>query len=170
MKIIAEIIGIAAVLTSFIMFQQTNRKRLIFCKFVMDLLWIIHFIMLGGYTIVFTTSISVFREIVFINNDKPFWGSRVWLLVFILLYSSGLFFTWEGIYSIFPVMSSIAATISFWIQSVKKTKIISFFVSLSQIVYSLARNSYSGITNELVTITSILVSFLRIRTEKRLTD
>ena len=61
MKIIAEIIGYAAVLCAFIMFQQTDRKRLIFCKLIIDFLWITHFAMLGGYTIVCTTSISVFR-------------------------------------------------------------------------------------------------------------
>lgn len=43
MKIIAEIIGYAAVLGAFIMFQQTERKRLIFCKLIIDFLWITHF-------------------------------------------------------------------------------------------------------------------------------
>ena len=167
MKLIAEIIGAVAVLTSFVMFQQTNRKRLIFCKFIMDLLWIAHFIILGGYTIVCTTSISVFREIVFINKDKPFFKSKIWLLIFVSLYISALFFTWEGIFSVFPVMSSVAATVSFWIDSVKKTKTISLFVSISQIIYSIARNSYSAITNELVTISSIIISFIRTILSKR---
>ena len=148
MKLIAEIIGGSAVLFSFVMFQQNKRKNLILCKLIIDILWIIHFIILGGYTIVCTTSISFFRELVFINNDKPFWGSKNWLYLFILLYIGALFFTWQGFYSIFPVISSIAATISFWIDSVKKTKIISFFVSISQIVYCISRRSYSAITNE----------------------
>ena len=168
MKIIAEIIGFVAVLMTFVMFQQTKRKKLIFCKLITDVLWIIHFLMLGGYTIVFTTLISAFREVVFINNDKHFWGSRVWLFIFIIFYISALVFTWDSIYSIFPVVSSIAATVSFWIKSVKKTKTISFFVSISQIIYSISRRSYSAIVNELVGITSLIVSFFRIRKDGKI--
>ena len=161
MKLIAEIIGGSAVLLSFVMFQQNKRKNLILCKLIMDILWIVHFILLGGFTIVCTTSISFFRELICINKDKPFWGRKVWLYVFIALYIGALVFTWQDFYSIFPVISSIAATISFWIDSVKKTKTISFFVSISQIIYSISRRSYSAITNELVTISSIVISFIR---------
>lgn len=161
MKIIAEIIGYAAVLCAFIMFQQTDRKRLIFCKLIIDFLWITHFAMLGGYTIVCTTSISVFRELVFINRDKPFFKGRIWLWIFIALYAATPIVTWKGIYSIFPAMASIAATVSFWVKSVKETKKISLLVAIGQLIYEIAINSYAAITNELVTIASILISFFR---------
>lgn len=48
-KTVAEIIGFIAVASAFVMFQQTERKKLIFCKLIIDLLWIIHLGMLGGY-------------------------------------------------------------------------------------------------------------------------
>ena len=163
MKIIAEIIGYAAVLLVFFMFQQNVRKKLIFCKLLIDFLWIIHFALLGGYTIVYTTSIAVFRELVFINRDRPFFKSVAWLWLFIALYIITPVFTWEGIYSIFPVISSVVATVSLWVKSVKKTKAISLVVSSSQLVYEAALKSYSAMTYEIVTIISILISFLRKR-------
>ncbi len=166
MKIIAEIIGYVAVFCVFLMFQQTDRKKLIFCKLIIDFLWIIHFALLGGYTIVCTTSIAVFRELVFINRDKPFFKSSIWLWLFIVLYAVTPIFTWEGIYSIFPVISSIIATVSLWIKSVKKTKAISLLVSSSQLIYEVALNSYSAMTYEIATIISILISFFRTRDKK----
>ena len=166
MKIIAEIIGCGAILSVFFMFQQTERKRLIFCKLIIDFLWIAHFLLLGGYTIVCTTVIAVFRELVFINRHKPFFKSSAWLWLFIGLYTITPIFTWEGIYSIFPVISSIIATVSLWLESVKKTKVISLFVSSSQLVYEVALNSYSAMSYEIVTIISILISFFRTRDKK----
>lgn len=160
-KIIAEIIGYAAVLTSFVMFQQTERKRLIGCKLIMDILWIIHFLMLGGYTIVATTSISVLREIVFFNKDKPIFKSKKWLFVFIIFYALTPILTWEGYYSIFPAVSSIIATIGLWVDSVKKTKNISFWVCVGQIIYAIVRRSYAAVTNEVITMSSIIISKIR---------
>lgn len=166
MKIIAELIGYAAVLSAFVMFQQTDRKRLIFCKLIIDILWITHFAMLGGYTIVCTTSVAVIREIVFINRDKRIFSSQIWLWIFIAVYTVIPVLTWEGIHSIFPALSSIAATFSLWVRSVRRTKEISLFVALSQLVYEIAVGSYAAVTNEIVTITSIIISFLRERKKK----
>ena len=141
-------------------------KRLIFGKLVTDLLWITHFLLLGGYTMACISSIAVFRGIVFINRDKRFFKSKLWLYFFIALSLLTPALTWEGIHSIFPAISSTAATIGFWSESVKKTKTISLFVSVNQIIYCVARNSYAAITNEIVTITSILISLLRTRVKK----
>ncbi len=162
-KIIAEVIGYVAVFFAFIMFQQTSRKRLIFCKLIIDFLWITHFAMLGGYTIVCTTSISVLRELVFINRDKRFFSSRIWLFAFLLFYAATPIFTWEGIHSIFPAISSIAATVSLWVQSVNRTKQISLMVSISQLIYEAVVCSYAAMTGEVVTILSIIISFIRMR-------
>lgn len=161
MKIIAEIIGYTAVLGAFILFQQTDRKRLIFCKLILDFLWIVHFVMIGGYTTACTAFISIFRELVFVNCDKPFFKGRIWLWIFIALYAVTPIFTWRGICSIFPAMASMGATVSFWVKSVKTTKKIALLVAMGQLVYEIAVNSYAAITNELVTIASILISFFR---------
>lgn len=162
-KTVAEIIGGFAVAGAFVMFQQTERKRLIFCKLIIDLLWIIHLAMLGGYTGLCITVIAVFRELVFMNRDKPFFSSNLWLYLFILLYALTPIFTWQGIFSIFPAISASLASVSFWMKSVKKTKCISILVSCSQLVYVISINSYSAIVNEAVTLTSIIISLIRTR-------
>lgn len=168
MKLIAEIIGYIAILCSFVMFQQSDRKRLIFCKLIMDFLWIAHFVLLGGYTVACTTFIAVFRELVFYNRDKRLFNSPVWLGVFIALYAMTPIITWEGIYSIFPAISSIIATVSFWLKSVKKTKLLSLFVAVGQLIYEISIKSYAAVTNEIVTVSSILISFARGLRKKQL--
>lgn len=162
-KVIAEIIGILAVIGAFIMFQQTDRKRLIFCKLIIDLLWITHLGLLGAYTGLCITVIAVFRELVFMNRDKPIFSSNLWLYLFILLYALTPIFTWNGIFSIFPAISASLASISFWMKSVKKTKYISTIVSCSQLIYVISIQSYSAILNEVVTLSSIAISLVRTR-------
>ena len=163
MKLIAEIIGCLAVLSSFIMFQQTERKRLIFCKLIIDFLWITHLAILGAYTGVCITAIAVFRELIFINQDKAIFKNQCWLWLFIAFYVVTPIFTWQGISSILPAMSSIANTVGFWLKSVKKMKCVSIFSSASQLAYGILINSYSVMANETVIIISILISLIRKR-------
>lgn len=156
-----ELLGFAAVFVGFLMFQQRDRKRLIFCKLLCDILWILHFLFLGANTIVCTTFISVLREFVFFNKDKPLFQKKIWLFLFVFLYATTPIYTWKGIYCIFPAFSSILATVAFWSSSVKNTKKISFCVAISQIIYEIAVKSYSAIINELISISSIVISFIR---------
>lgn len=162
-KAVAEVIGFLAVASAFVMFQQTERNKLIFCKLIIDLLWIVHLAMLGGWTGLCITVIAVFRELVFMNRDKPIFNSNFWLYLFILLYALTPIFTWQNVFSIFPAVSASLASVSFWMKSVKKTKYLSILVSCSQLVYVISINSYSAIINEVVTITSIVISLIRTR-------
>lgn len=166
LKLIGEIVGYIAVVSAFVMFQQTDRKRLIFCKLIIDILWVIHFGFLGGYTGLCITAINVGRELIFMNRDKPIFKSKLWLCMFIALYAVTPVFTWQGAVSIFPAVSATIASISFWSRSVKKTKLLSALVSLNQFVYEASIHYYSAMTNEVVTLTSIFISFIRTKTKK----
>lgn len=162
MKIIAEIVGYMAVATTFIMNQQSSRKRIILFRLIMDFLWITHFLLLhDGYTIVLTTTIAVFRELVFYNRDKKFFSSKIWLAVFIVITASTPIFSWIGIVSIFPAINAILATVSFWIKSVKTTKKLLFLSSVCQMIYLIAVQSYSAITGEILAMMSIIFFFIR---------
>ncbi len=92
-----EFVGFAAIAVAIIMYQQNDRKRLIFCKLLIDILWILHFLPKDRYTIVLTTSISVIRELVFYNKDKPLFKSKIWLALFV------------GVYAVAPILTKSEA-------------------------------------------------------------
>ena len=65
MYILSQIFGFSAMIVSFFIYQQGKRKRVIFLKLITDILWVLNFIFVGGYVGALTTSVSIFREIIF---------------------------------------------------------------------------------------------------------
>lgn len=162
-KFFIELVGFAAIFLAIVMYQQNDRKKLIFFKLLIDILWVVHYLPLNRYTIVLTSCINILREFVFYNKEKPFFKSRIWVALFIGAYAVSPILTWRDIFSIFPPISSIITSIALWCDSVKRTKIISLCVAISQLVYGISANSLANISNEILSISSIIVSFIRNR-------
>ena len=58
---IGQVVGVIAMVESFFIFQVTDRRKMVALKLLDDLLWVTHFILIGGYTAALTTGIAVFR-------------------------------------------------------------------------------------------------------------
>lgn len=162
MREIAQIFGAVAILSSIVIYQQKTRKRLLSFKLVQDVCWCIHYLILGAYSAAATSFICTSRSVIYYNNDKPIFASKLWLLIYICLYAVSAVFTWNGIFSIFPAMSSILSSIGFWVKQPIRTKAISVCASACTLVYNInvshSAMVYIGVT---LTISSALISIFR---------
>lgn len=160
MNITAKAVGYAAVVTALLMFFQHKRENMLTLKLSADVLWTLHYVLIARYSAAAVTFIAIFREIVYFNNDKSWAKSKLWVLMFIMLFSSSAFLTWQNAFSILPAFATVITTIAFDNKSVFKTKIISFFASLSMLVYGLHCASSAVVTNEIITETAIITVFI----------
>lgn len=161
MTYIVQAIGYAAVLVSFFIFQQKERKKVISLKLLDDVLWATHFYLLGGFTGSYTTIVAIFREIVFYNKDKKWAKSKFWIVLFTAFFVAVGVISWDGIYSIFPVINSTLSTMGFYSNSTKRTKLFILPGALGMAVYSLKYHSASSLLAQVITLFSIAVFFLR---------
>ncbi len=165
MNIIAQIFGIGAMISLFCIYQQKERKKLIFAKLSADVFWVAHYLCLGGYAGMIPNFVGIFRELVFINRkDKKWAGSNVCPIIFILINWALGFRTFHSAFDLLPITASTFVTISLWIDDPRLTKIISLPVSIAFMVYDFYVGSYIGIINESIAMCSIIISFIK---EKR---
>lgn len=161
MKLIAEIIGAVAVISSLVIYQQKRRKKMLICKLLQDLCWGIHYIILGAFSAAATSFICMARSALFYNNDKKFFSSKIWFLIFIVFYASSAALTWNGFFSLFPATASILSTVAFWQKNPKNTKLIQILSSCSTLTYNINVSHsvmvYIGVT---LTISSCIISIL----------
>ncbi len=141
---IGQAVGVLAMIESFFIYQTSSRKRMVALKLVDDVLWVTHFVLIGGYNAAATTGVAVVREIVFyFKADKG--------------RSNGVFL---------PISTWV-----FWIDDEKKAKLIQLPSACCMLVYDVVVASYSGTLTQFVTVASIAVYFIRLRisnrTEKR---
>ncbi|MBE7046331.1 MAG: YgjV family protein [Ruminococcaceae bacterium] len=168
MYLLSQIFGFAAIVVAYFIYQQGKRKNVILLKLIADVLWVLCFVFVGGYTGALTTFVSIFREIVFYNRFKKKWaGSKFWLCLFMGIYIFIGILNIENIFEILPTLASSVSTIGYWNKNVKAFKLISIPVSLCMLIYNIYCMSIAGIWNEVITLSSIIIFSIREKWNKK---
>ena len=162
MDIIAQIFGLGAMVSLFLIYQQKNRKKLIAAKLFADIFWVAHYFCLGGTAGMIPNFVGIFRELVFINRKTKKWASFIiWPIIFIVINWALGFRTFYSWYNLLPIAASTFVTISLWIDNPKLTKIVSIPISCAFLVYDNFIGSHIGIINESISICSIIIYFIK---------
>lgn len=164
MEIAAQIFGLFAMLSLFIIYQQKSRKKIIIAKLSADICWVAHYLCLGGIAGIIPNMVGVFRELVFINRKDKAWANKlVWPIVFIAINFGLGMTTFHSVYNILPIAASAFVTVSLWIDNPKLTKIITIPVCIAFMIYDFYVKSYIGMINESISIVSIIMFFIKER-------
>lgn len=162
MQIIAQIFGLGAMASLFLIYQQNDRKKLIVSKLCADVCWVAHYLCLGAFGGAIPNFVGIFRECVFINRQSKRWANLVlWPILFILINWGLGVLTFKSAINILPITASTFVTISLWCKRPWLTKLISIPVSLTFLIYDIFVGSWIGIVNESIAIISIIISFLK---------
>ena len=146
---------------SVIIYQQKTRKGLLICKACTDVLWIMHYCLIGGFTGAAVTGIALVREIVFITKGSQSKAGRISLPFFLGLSVICSLLTWANGYSLFAMLGSLMSIVSFWIGEPRLSRILSFPISACMLIYGLSNGSTAILVNEVLVITSSAIALLR---------
>lgn len=164
MEIAAQIFGLFAMLSLFIIYQQKSRKKILIAKLSADICWVAHYLCLGGIAGIIPNMVGIFRELVFINRKDKAWANKlVWPIVFIAINFGLGMTTFHSFYNILPIAASAFVTVSLWIDNPKLTKIITIPVCIAFMIYDFYVKSYVGMINESISIVSIIMFFIKER-------
>lgn len=158
---IAQIIGFGGATLNCISFQQNKRSRIIGVQIFAAVMFIIHYILLGAYTGAALNFIALCRSVVFYNNSKKWAKSPVWLVFFIIVSLIGAAATWVDWYSILPSTAMILTTVSYWMKSETKIRLITFPSSPCWLIYNIITGSVAGIVTECIVMTSLIIAIVR---------
>ena len=164
--ILAYLFGFLGICSTVIIYQQRDRKRLLINKLLSDLIWFLHYLFLGAYSGAAVAAIGACREIVFVNKNRRWGKSVLWLPFFILVSVICTVLTWKSVFSVFTCIASCLSVIGFYIGKPKLSRILSFPISACMLTYDIASSSLPGIINEFFAITSSAVGLLIIDRRK----
>ena len=165
--IITQAVGFLGAGVNFLSFQQNKRSRIIGFQIVAALLFIVHYILLGltngadAFTGAALNFIGLTRSIVFINNDKRWAKSPVWLGVFIVVSAVAGILTWEAWYSFLPSAAMILTTVSYWLKNETKIRLVTFPSSPCWLIYNVIVGSVAGIVTECFVMLSLIIAIVR---------
>ena len=159
--LLGNVAGCAGIVTSMIIYQQKERKKLLVWKLISDICWLTQYLLLGAYSGAGIALVSMIRGLVFVNREKQWAKSRLWLYGFWTLSIVIGILTWKNLFSIFTMVASLVAITSFWIGNPKLSRVFSYPISVCMLIYDFNVSAISGIVNELLILISSTIGILR---------
>ena len=156
----ANIFGFFGICSTAVIYQQKSRRSLLVSKLVSDVIWFLHYFLLGAYSGAAIAFIGALREIVFVNKSKKWATSPLWLPIFILISVVCTVLTWKNIFTSFTLIASCLSIIGFFIGKPKFSRILSFPISACMLTYDIASKSIAGVINEIFALTSSVIGLL----------
>lgn len=161
MKIIIQVIGIAAMIGSVYSFQLNKHKHIMIAQIIATALFGIQYYLLGAFTGVALDAVGVIRDIVFYNKDKKWASGNIWTVIFALMMVTVGIITYQNYISLFMITAMVLNTISFSFTKSKMVRRTILIASPFLLVYNILTGSLGGIINEIFAEISSVIGMLR---------
>lgn len=170
-EIIAQAVGIVAMVFNILSFQQKSPKGVLAFQLVGGFLFSINFFMLGAIVGCLLNVIAVIRALIYLNREKLHTDRLEWLFGFILVYILSYFLTFtafgkeftvfNGLIELLPVIGMTAQTIGFRLNRVKAIRGYGIVSSSAWLIYNIINMAIGAIVCEVLSLISIAISLIR---------
>ena len=146
MFIIAQIIGLIIVVLSIIGFQQKNGERFLFYQIIINILYVIQYILLEAFTGAVICTISIIRCIVFWKYKKENKKTPIeFLILFIILSIISSIITSTNIFDYILTIGTIVFTYALWQDNMRIMRLGSIVSVTTYIIYNLIFKAYAAL-------------------------
>lgn len=161
--ILAQIFGLLGSLSMLLSNWQKTRNKVLSLLIFDSLFYFLQYILLGAFSGAFTNIIGIIRTILFKYKDKnKILQSNLTLILIIIIYLIIGLITYNGITSIFPIVTSILYSVILWQNNIKKIRIGTAIMILSWLIYNLTVGAYIGAVIEAILLISSITAIIKL--------
>lgn len=164
--IIAQIIGLVAVATFLLSYQQKERKNIIIMNTLSRCLYILQYILLGAFSGAVLDVLGAVSSVIAGKKHTDFvkkYARIILIALNTLIVGIGLLIALinRSLIDIFPIVGVFLHTSAFWISDEKIIRRVSLLGSPFWFVYNLLSRAYGSSLGDLFTMISIVVAMIR---------
>ena len=173
MLILSQILGLLAVATFLLSYQQKQRRNIILCNVVSRVLYILQYLLLGAYSGAVLDVLGALSSILAEKRDTvPFIRKhpRITLLItdtVIVLAGVTICLLNKNPLDLLPIAGVLLHTGAFWIRSERIIRRVSLLGSPFWLVYNFASRAYGSAIGDVLTMVSIVIAMIRYKKEKK---
>ena len=170
-EIIAQGIGILAMVFNILSYQGKKQKTVIALQLCGGALFAVNFLMIGATVGGILNILAVIRAMLFLFKDKLKANSIFWLIGFVLSYIAVYVLTftvfgteptpWYLIREILPVIGMTALSVGFRLKDAAGIRKCGLVSSPAWLIYNIAVGSWGAIVCETLTLISIFIGMFR---------
>ena len=160
--IIAQILGGLVFLFFVLSINSKKKATILMFQIVANLIGFMQFVLLGAYTGAIMAIIGTMRLNVFYFFEKEKLKPNVLvLLVFSAIILVSGYYTYDDIYSLFPIVSMLFTGLILWQEDTAIIRLGSGMASVLWIIYNFFVGAYTGLVAEFVSIVVIGISYYK---------
>lgn len=157
-----QAIGFIGLLFFILSFQQKDRKRILMLMIAGQLIFLVHFILLGAWTAAGMNIVGATRSVVFRYREEKGWAAwRFWPFIFILLFMTAGVLAHESWTGLLPVIAMSIETTGLWMRNLRVLRFINLFPHPFWFTYNLLKGSWAGVVCEIFVLSSVIVAIVR---------
>lgn len=163
MKIIANIIGIAAVVMFVLSYQLKTRRGIIFFNAGSRVLYVLQYVLLGAFEGAVLDIVALLVSVLAQNKNKGWFGKHPGFTIIganLFVVGMGLLF-YQNVFSLLPIAGVLFETGALWLTKEKQIRFVSFFGAPFWLAYNLVFSAYGSAVGNVMTMVSIGIAIIR---------
>ncbi len=175
MKIAAQTIGLIAVATFLLSYQQKKRNHIIWLNFASRCLYILQYLLLGAFTGAILDILAAVSSAFSGKKHTAFIKKHVkWFVIIInaCFLAVGLMIAWHNrsVLDLFALAGVLLEINALWLTREKAIRWVSLFAAPCWFVYNFLSGAYGSAIGNIFTILSIIIAMIRYKTPKFQTE
>lgn len=163
-----QILGLLAVATFLLSYQQKKRKNIIIWNVISRILYILQYLLLGAFSGAVLDVLGTLSSVLAEKKQISFIKKHlVAILVSVnaLIIISGLCIAYinKSFLDIFPIIGVLLHTSAFWISNEKIIRRVSLLGSPFWFIYNFLSKAYGSAVGDILTMVSIIIAMIKYR-------
>jgi len=161
LETVGQIIGLFAVVLTFISYQIKEPKKLILVLAGSALAIMINYLLIGALPGAVLNAVCIIRNVVYAFDDKKIFSYKWWPYVFMAAMAALGALSWQGPVSLLIIIPLMINTLFLSFKDNQKLRKSILFTSTLVLIYNLIVFSLGGIINESLAIISSVIGLIR---------
>jgi len=172
MELIPQIIGLAAVATFLLSYQQKKRKNIIIFNTISRCLYILQYLLLGAYSGAVLDVLGAISSVIAGKKHTRFikrHTKAVFIAINLVIIFSGVAIALinKSLLDLLPILGVLLHTSAFWITSERTIRRVSLLGSPFWLVYNFLSRAYGSAIGDVLTMASIVTAMLRYKDSEK---
>ena len=160
--ILIQIIGTIGYVLLALSYFKKEKRQILFIQIFSYLMFAIHYYLLNGLAGALCNLIGLLALIAIYLLDKyRIKNKKIIAMIFVIILFVINIKTYENIYSIFPLIASTIAIISFITDNERAIREIGIMSAICWLIYSIVYKSFIGIVFEVSTLIGVIVATIK---------
>lgn len=160
---LAQGIGYFAVIAMIVSLQKKNKDQILIYQIIYTTLFSIQYLLLSALSGAVINAIATVRTIIFYKtqkNDENVNNNTSFYIFLVILGISG-YFTYNGIYSLLPIICSLITIIVTWFGKASVIRCSWIFLAPLWFIYDYVVGSMPGMVSDILMLVSAVVGVIR---------